>query len=163
MLKSIFRDSILYTVSVVLTRGLSFLLLPVYTSALSPEEFGLLDYFVALGAIASIVVTLEIVQGFARHISDHIDNIQKKKDLASTCMWFVVGSYTAMLFLLTIFSTPLALFLLDSPDKSGLIELAGWSYWVAGILNVILNQLRWEIRPIASVMLSLAAGLLTGT
>jgi O-antigen/teichoic acid export membrane protein len=161
MLKSLFRDSMLYTVAIVLTRGLSFLLLPVYTRVLSPEEFGLLDYFVALGAIASIVVTLEIVQGFARHISEYLDDAEKKKDFASTCMWFVVGSYTALLFLLIVFSSPLASFLLDSSDKSDLIKLVAWAYWVAGVFNVILNQLRWEIRPVASVILSLVAGLLT--
>ena len=74
MLKSLFRDSILYTLSTVLTRGISFILLPVYTQALSPEEFGLLDYFVAMGAIASIVITLEIVQGLARYIPESLDD-----------------------------------------------------------------------------------------
>jgi O-antigen/teichoic acid export membrane protein len=160
MLKSLFRDSILYTLSTVLTRGISFILLPVYTQALSTEEFGLLDYFVALGAIASVVITLEIVQGLARYIPESLDDEKKKRDYASTCLWFVLGAYTAMLLLVSTFSRPLAEFLLDSPDKANLIELAGWSYWVAGALNIFHGQLRWELRAGMSALLSLLSALL---
>lgn len=161
MLKSLFRDSILYTLSTVLTRGISFILLPVYTRALSPEEFGLLDYFVALGAIASIVITLEIMQGLARYIPEYLDDGRTKRDYASTCMWFVLGAYTAMLVLVSTFSTQLAILLLDAPGKAGLVELAGWSYWVAGVLNLLHGQLRWELRAATSALLSLLAALLT--
>lgn len=160
MLKSLFRDSILYTLSTVLTRGISFILLPVYTQALNPEEFGLLDYFVAMGAIASIVITLEIVQGLARYIPESLNDEKKKRDYASTCLWFVLGAYTAMLLLVSTFSSPLATFLLDSPDKANLIELAGWSYWVAGALNIFHGQLRWELRAGMSALLSLLSALL---
>lgn len=161
MLKSLFRDSILYTLSTVLTRGIVFILLPVYTRVLSPEEFGLLDYFVALGAIASIVITLEIMQGLARYIPEYLEDGQKKRDYASTCMWFVLGAYTAMLVLVSTFSTQLASLLLDAPGKAGLVELAGWSYWVAGVLNILHGQLRWELRAATSALLSLLAALLT--
>lgn len=161
MLKSLLRDSALYTASTVLTRGISFLLLPVYTRVLTPEEFGILDYFVVLGAIASIVVTLEILQGFSRNISDFVEDKKRKSELVSTCIWFVVGTNSLMLVAVTIFSVPLATVLLDSPSKASLIELAGWSYWVGGIFNVILNQLRWEIRAIASAILSLLSAVIT--
>lgn len=163
MLKSLFRDSILYTLSSILTRGISFILLPVYTRALSPEEFGLLDYFGALGAIASIVITLEIMQGLARYIPECLEDGKKKRDYASTCMWFVLGAYTAMLVLVSIFSTQLAILLLDAPGKAGLVELAGWSYWVAGVLNILIGQLRWELRAATSALLSLLVALLTVT
>lgn len=160
MLKSLFRDSILYTLSTVLTRGISFLLLPVYTRALSPEEFGLLDYFVALGAIASIVITLEVIQGLARYIPECLEDGKKKRDYASTCMWFVFGAYTALLVLVSTFSSQLAILLLDAPGKADLFELAGWSYWVAGVLNILHSQLRWELRAATSALLSLLSALL---
>ncbi len=161
MLKSLFRDSILYTLSTVLTRGISFILLPLYTRALSPEEFGMLDYFVALGAIASIFITLEIMQGLARHIPECLEDGQMKRDYASTCMWFVLGAYTALLLLVSALSTQLSTLLLDSPGKAGLVELAGWSYWVAGVLNILHGQLRWELRAATSALLSLLSTLLT--
>ncbi len=160
MLKSLFHDSILYTLSTVLTRGISFILLPVYTQALSPEEFGLLDYFVAMGAIASIVITLEIVQGLARYIPESLEDEKKKRDYASTCMWFVLGAYAAMLVLILIFSSQLAGLLLNSPEKANLVELAGWSYLIAGALNIFHGQLRWELRAAMSALLSLLSALL---
>jgi O-antigen/teichoic acid export membrane protein len=160
MLKSLFRDSILYTLSTVLTRGIALILLPVYTQALSPEEFGLLDYFVAMGAIASIAITLEIVQGLARYIPECLEDEKKKCDYASTCIWFVLAAYTAMLVLVSIFSGQLARLFLDAPEKAGLVELAGWSYWVAGALNIFHGQLRWELRAATSALLSLISALL---
>ena len=161
MLKNIIKDSLLYTMSTVLTRGVSFLLLPIYTRAMSPEEFGILDYFSALAAIATIVITLEIMQGLARHIPECHADPEKKRRYASTCMWFTVSSYTSMLILVSVCSRPLANLLLDSPSKSDLVELAAWSCWTAGILAVFNGQLRWELRARASAMLSLLTALLT--
>jgi O-antigen/teichoic acid export membrane protein len=161
MLKRLFRDSILYTLSTILTRGAAFILLPIYTRALSPEEFGLLDYLAALGAIAAIVVTLEIMQGLARHIPEHLEDPRKKRDYASTCLWFVFGVYTTMLVLVCAFSTQLAALLLNAPGKADLLRLAAWSYWVAGMLNVVHGQLRWELKAATSALLSLLAALLT--
>jgi O-antigen/teichoic acid export membrane protein len=128
---------------------------------LTPEEFGLLDYFVALGAIASIVATFEIMQGLARYIPECLGDEQKKRGYASTCMWFVLGAYTAMLVLVSIYSSLLAEILLGAPEKSGLVELAGWSYWVAGVFNILQGQLRWELRAATSALLSLLAAVLT--
>lgn len=161
MLKNLFRDSILYTLSTVLTRGISFILLPIYTRTLSPEEFGLLDYFVALGAIASIFITLEIMQGLARHLPENLESPQKRRNYASTCLWFVLGAHTAMLVLVTVFSVQLAVLLLDTPDKADLIELAAWSYWVTAMINMTHGQLRWELKAGTSALLSLVAALLT--
>lgn len=161
MLKRLFRDSILYTLSTILTRGIAFILLPIYTRTLSPEEFGLLDYLTAMGAIAAIVVTLEIMQGLARHIPEHLDDPRKKRDYASTCLWFVFSVYTVMLVLVCAFSTQLAALLLDAPGKADLFRLAGWSYWVAGMLNVVHGQLRWELKAATSALLSLLGAMLT--
>lgn len=161
MLKSLFRDSILYTLSSVLTRGITFILLPVYTRILTPEEFGLLDYFVALGAIASIIVTLEIMQGLARYIPEYLDDEKMKREYASSCLLFVIGNYSLMLVLIVTSSTRLSILLLDTPDKADLIELAAWSFWMTGVLNVLHGQLRWELRAAASTLLSLLVALLT--
>jgi O-antigen/teichoic acid export membrane protein len=160
MIKSLIRDSILYTLSAILTRGISFLLLPIYTRAMSPEEFGLLDYLVAMGAFASIVITLEIVQGLARYMPESLDDDEKKRDFSSTCMWFVLGAYTTLLLLISTFSSSLSIIILDSPGKSNIIELAGWSYWVAGALSIFHGQLRWELRAGMSAVLSLTSALL---
>lgn len=161
MLKSLLRNSILYTLSTILTRGIVFILLPIYTRSLSPEDFGLLDYFVALGAVAAIVVTLEILQGMARIIPEHLDDYQKKRDYASTCLWFLIGAYTVMLVLVTFFSTQLAALLLNAPTKADLFELAAWSWWVVALLNLIHGQLRWELKAATSALLSLVAAFLT--
>lgn len=161
MLKRLFRDSVLYTLSTVMTRGISFILLPVYTQTLTPEEFGLLDYFVALGAIASILVTLEVIQAMARFVPERSIDPILKREYASTCLWFTVATHSAMLVLVTSMSTDLASWLLSSPQRAGLIDLAAWSYWVTGIVNVVHGQLRFELRAATSALLSLLSALLT--
>lgn len=161
MLQSLFRDSFLYTLSTLLTRGMAFFLLPVYTRVLSPGEFGVLDYLTALSAIAAILVTLEIMQGLARHIPDYLNDVELKRRHASTCLWFVAGTYSAMLACVWLYREPLAHSFLGDAGKSELMGLAALSCWVAGLLNVVHGQLRWELKSGTSALLSLLSAVIT--
>jgi O-antigen/teichoic acid export membrane protein len=154
MLKSLFRDSILYTLSTVLTRGLNLLLLPLYTRYLSPDEFGLVDYFVALGAVISVILTLEIGQGLARYIPENMDNIVQKKSYASTNLWFISIVYSLIFLLVFIYSDFLALALFKNIKFAHLLIAMTLSISISAIISVLNSQLRWELRANASAALS---------
>ena len=69
-LRSLVKDSALYTVVNVLNKGISIILLPIYTFFLSPEQFGLVDYLAAIGAIVAVTVSLEVTQALARYLPE---------------------------------------------------------------------------------------------
>ena len=70
MLRQLLRESAIYGVTGLVTRGLQIVLVPVYTRFLSPVEYGALDYVLMLAALANLTVALEITQGLARRFAD---------------------------------------------------------------------------------------------
>ncbi|MCG3171073.1 MAG: hypothetical protein CALGDGBN_02646 [Pseudomonadales bacterium] len=160
MLRALLRDSLLYTASNVLTRGLGFLLLPLYTRVFSPEEFGTLDYLMAVGSFVSVTVALEIAQGLARFIPEHVDDPGARRAYASTSLWFTISSHTLMVVLVVIFRRELAEILLESGHKADLIVVASIAFWVNGLVYLIQSQLRWELRAKDSGLLSIVVAAL---
>ncbi len=65
MFKQFIKDSLIYTVGNILVRGVTYLLLPLYTRVLTPTDYGLTDILHLFAHFASIIVGLEIVQGLA--------------------------------------------------------------------------------------------------
>ena len=70
MLKRFLKDSVVYSTSTLLSRGISILLIPLYTRFLQPEEYGALDLLTVMATIINYIVALEISQGVARSYSD---------------------------------------------------------------------------------------------
>lgn len=70
MIRQFFKDSLIYAVSSVLTRGMSILLVPLYSHALSDSENGLNDMLMGLMLLLAAVATVESSQGVARHLPD---------------------------------------------------------------------------------------------
>ena len=89
MLDRAIKDILIYGLSSILTRGMSFLLIPFYTSALSTEDFGAFDLILTLAALANLVVALEVSQGLARFWHDET-NAERRVVLASTTMVFTL-------------------------------------------------------------------------
>ena len=69
MLKAALRDSLVYGLATVLSRGMAFFLLPLYTHVLTVSQYGAYDLLITLGALANLTIALEISQGLARHLS----------------------------------------------------------------------------------------------
>lgn len=78
-----------YIFSSLFTKGLSILLVPIYTRYLSPADFGILNILNSIGQFLPIIISLYIDSAFGRYFhEDKIDHSQLKK-LFSTSYWFV--------------------------------------------------------------------------
>src|SRR5205814_2027610 len=93
MLRRFFKDSAIYGVSSIITRGIAFLLLPFYTRVLSPTDYGIVDLLTIFAALVNLTVALEISQGLARYFTD-AETEPEKIEYASTALWFTIGAYT---------------------------------------------------------------------
>ena len=69
MLKLFFKDSIIYTIPAILSKGISFLLVPLYTRVLSPGDYGSLELFLIFASIINLTIAFEVTQGVARFFS----------------------------------------------------------------------------------------------
>src|SRR5687767_5466843 len=89
MLRRLLEQTIVYTVANIFARGtlvISLLVLPLF---LTPEEYGVLGMVVALAALVSVTVPLEVTQGLARYYGSA--SASEKRAFAGTAWWLVVS------------------------------------------------------------------------
>jgi O-antigen/teichoic acid export membrane protein len=146
MVRRFFRDSAVYALPAALSRGISFLLFPLFAHHFSPADYGALDMVLLIGGLAAVTVALEVSQGMGRYVAAEKD-LDVRQDYASTALLFTVAAYTAFVLALEAAAVPLTQLVLG-PDRSpGLIRVAGAWIWLTGVLYLMQNQLRWELRP----------------
>ena len=154
MLREFLKNSFIYNIGNILTRGISIILLPLYTKYLSPSEYGIIDLFFLIASVVNIVITLEISQGIARYYQD-TDNEKDKRDYCSTAFWFTVIVYSFFLIFSHIFSDFFTQILLEDPNKKHIFLFAVFSVASNGIFYFTQNQLKWQIQPKENVIINL--------
>jgi O-antigen/teichoic acid export membrane protein len=146
MVRRFFRDSAVYALPAALSRAISFLLFPLFAHHFSPTDYGVLDIVLLIGSLAAVTVALEISQGLGRYIAAERD-ADVRQDYASTALLFTVAAYTAFVLVLEAAAAPITEVVLGPDVSPGLMRVAGAWMWVTGVLYLIQNQLRWELRP----------------
>lgn len=146
MFKQFVKDSLIYTIGNILVRGVSYFLLPFYTKALSPSDFGLADLLYVFTSFASITIALEIVQGVAVYFAGTEDQ-KEKIAYASTALWFAMLAYTVFGVFAILFAAPLSEWILGQPDKAWIFSLSVFSTWGYGVSYLAVNQLRFDRKP----------------
>jgi O-antigen/teichoic acid export membrane protein len=158
MIKAFFKDSIIYSISGILSRGISLLLLPVYTRIFGTADYGLLDYLVVMGSLVAVTVALEITQGMARYYASSKDE-DEKKEYGSTTLLFTIIAYVLFLLIVFIFRFSITSLLLGPSINEWITVLAATSFVFNGIVYAIQNQLRWNLASMQNAKLSLVTTL----
>lgn len=160
MIKAALRDSVIYGLAALLSRGLAIFLLPLYTRLLSPGDYGGYDLLVTIGVLANLVVALEVSQGLARQLADAPDPAERRR-LISTTLWFTLLMYGLFLLLGLSAAEPLTVWLLGDARQQ-IAYMLGLAFIAAnGVYNLLLNQFRWELRSRAYALASLVSAVLT--
>lgn len=162
MLKAFFKDSAIYAVPVIFSRGMAFFLLPIYTRLLKPEEFGFVDIFIILGSLVNILITLEVSQGVARFFSSEQDE-KKRIDYVSSALTFTVLSYILFLVFSLTFSSGLSSFVLGRSDMDRVFQIGILYICFHGIFYFVQSQLRWELRSKHHAFVSLFFSITTAS
>lgn len=146
MLRRFLRDSAIYGMAAILVRGVSLLLIPVYTRILSPTDYGIVDLVTVLTAFVGVTAALEIGQALARFLPD-AESKREKAAYASAALWFTLAGYAAFSIIAVAFSSPLAALLLGSAGRRDLILVALPLIVGSGLFYLLQSQLRYELRP----------------
>ncbi len=138
--KSLLNQSALYGLSIFLMKGISLIMLPVYTGYLIPADYGRLEVLVVFSNVISIILGFGLVEALYRFVG-LADNIEQKQDHAAECL-FVAGiiaviSYTAF----HLYSKDLLL-LLPGIITENELYLLGVALSVGGLINIPLAWLR---------------------
>ncbi len=147
MLKSFIKDSFSYSIPSFFSKGISVLLIPLYTRYLSPADYGVFDLFLVFMNIVNLTVAFEITQGVARFYI--IENSIRDKILyASTAFWFAMASYLIFTSICIFFSSSLSFLILGNSDFHDIFEIGVVYIFVNGLLQLVQNQFRWQMSSI---------------
>src|SRR3954454_4974546 len=101
------RHSAVYGIGGLVSRIPSTLLLPLYTSSLSPRAFGQVEIITAATAVLAIALQLGISSAFFRFYFDAKETTAKLT-VVRTSFWFTMGAATVGLVLGFAFAGPIA-------------------------------------------------------
>jgi hypothetical protein len=154
MLKTFIKDSIIYFIPTLISRGLGIILLPLYVYGLSPADFGSLDLLLVLASIVNLTIALEISQSVARFYATE-SSIKHKSGYASTAFWFTIACYTVFIIIMISLSSQFSEFILKQKGLEKTFQVGLFYIWIQGIYYLVLNQFRWELRSDHYTIISL--------
>jgi O-antigen/teichoic acid export membrane protein len=137
----LFIDSITYGSSGLVGQAISFLLLPVFTSHLSPTDYGVLAMVAMLTAILTPLSELGMPSAVFRRFCTCKDENEKKKILASGFTSILLQTIF-LVSLGVVFSERIALSIFGSVDNGGIVVLTLFASGVAVMSNVPVIVLR---------------------
>lgn len=142
MLAQFFKSSSVYFLLTIISRGSNILLLPVYTSALTPEAFGVLDVMIILGSIINLTIALEVTQGIGRFMNSTDEH---SSVYISTGFWFTVTTY--FIFCLSFYIAIPLIMQISSFSQFSLQTLNLYILYLLlfGLFNFIRSTLRWQL------------------
>ena len=160
MFKQFLKDSVIYGAASILVRSVSLLLVPLYTRALVPADYGVIDMLTAFTTFVNFTVALEVSQAVARYFPD-TRSPEERKGYASTSLWWAVVVYGVF----TVVAWPLAdqfsTLLFNDSHRSGIFDVALLAIWLNGLFLLVQSQLRYSLKPrdytIASLVFTFAS------
>ncbi len=160
MIKYFLKDSVTYALPSFVSRGLSLFLVPLYTRVLTPEDYGALDLFLVFANIVNLTIALEVSQAVSRFYTTETDP-DKKVGYASSAIWFTIGCYLLFTLIALIFIEPLSRIVIGHSGLENILRIGLLNIFFYGILYLMQNQLRWELRSKGFALLSLVHTIVT--
>ncbi|HYE74773.1 MAG TPA: oligosaccharide flippase family protein, partial [Blastocatellia bacterium] len=152
-MKQFFKDSFIYTISYVASRAVSLFLLPLYTRALSPEDYGVLELFSMFSTAVCLLLPLEISQGMARFYAGSSESADRSSYI-STAFWFTTLLFAAFIMVGFAFASPLSALVLGGEMRTANFQIGVLTIASSAIFSIAQGAVRWKLR---SLVYSLAA------
>jgi O-antigen/teichoic acid export membrane protein len=159
-LRRLAKHSAIYGLGGLVSRILAVLLLPLYTSYLSPTDYGRVETLVALTAILVTLLRAGISNAFFRFYFDS-DDRDERVTVLRTAFWFTIATSTLGLALGWSFAPWIADLLNLGRDQDGLVRAAFVGLWAQMNYEQLTALFRVEERSAAFVAASLANVVLT--
>lgn len=153
-IKQLTRQTAIYGAGNILSRLVTFLLLPLFTHALTPEEYGLVTLVYVFLGFMNIIYHYGLDSAFMRYTSDARDSDQRNR-FFSTALWLILGSSTVLSVLIVAGAESLAGGLLGNPVHRHLFILAAGILLLDALGHVPFALLRLEDKARLFVVIKL--------
>jgi len=156
------KDSAIYVIPTVLSRGIGLILLPVYTHFLTPDVYGALELLTLLYVLLNLTLPLEISQSVARFLADS-DELGERQKIVSTGYWFTCGVFSIAAVIILLFPQTFSTWLLGNEQFVMELQVAAVAMLLNALQYVIQNQLRWLNEAKYSAFVSIVFSLFSAT
>lgn len=160
MIKRFLGDSFLYILVSMFTKGIGFLLLPLYVSHLSQVEYGQFDYLSAVILLCSVLVCTEISQGVLRYVADVNVDDQDKALFISSSVYYTFLCYCIFITLISTLSEKISLIMFETTAHSDLVIYAAFACFSHSVLYLCTVVFRAKLLVKNAVFLSASSALL---
>ena len=162
MIKRILSDSFFYTLANLLTKGIGFIMIPIYTFYYSTKDYGIIDLVTISGSMLTIIIGLEIHQAVARFFPD-TKNEEEKKVLVSTALWTILILYIIFVLIAFPFIGNISQIAFSSPDYKNFLYIAILSFGFNFIYYFFSSQLKWQLKSKQNVLVSFIYSVITAS
>ena len=159
-IKRLTSQSLIYGLGGLISRLLSVLLLPLYTSYLHGRDYGRVETLTALTAVLVAVLRLGISSAFFRYYFDS-RAWEHRVRVVRTSFWFTMGSATLGLAAGSIAAEPIADALSLGHGQAWLVRAAFVGLWAQMNYEQLTSLFRVEERSVAFVLATVANLLVT--
>jgi O-antigen/teichoic acid export membrane protein len=154
-IKRLTAQSLIYGLGGLISRFLSLLLLPLYTSYLHGRDYGRVETLTALTAVLVVLLRLGISSAFFRHYFDSPE-LEHRIRVVRTSFWFTMGSATVGLAAGWIAAQPIAEALSLGHGQAWLVRAAFVGLWAQLNYEQLTSLFRVEERPVLFTFATLA-------
>lgn len=146
MLKKLISDGAVYGLSGAIAKGVQVFLIPIYTHAFSPDEYGVIDLLIVFAALINLTVALEISLAVAIYYGTS-NSDEEKRQYASSALWFSVAAYLLFFIMAYTLSGWLNFWWFGSMQWTGVFQVAAGAIALNGVYIFLLDLLRWQHQP----------------
>ena len=145
------RHTLIYGAGMMLTRAVSFIMLPVYTRFLTPADYGVMELIGMTLDIISIVAGAKLALGIFRYYHK-AEGERDKNAIVSTALVALGSSYGVIGAITYALAQQLSLLVFTSPRYTPLIQLAAITLALQGLQLVPLSYARLRERSVLFVV-----------
>lgn len=142
--KHVLFNSSLYSITSFLQKGISFILIPLYTFYLTPEDYGITGVVNSITQLLSLLFTLSLNGAIQRFYYKYQDDLPKLQSFNGTIVLFVVINSIILSSLIILFKD-----ILIAPYVEG---IGFYPYIFLGILTVVFNPIYTIFQSVLQTM-----------
>lgn len=145
MLKKLFKESFIYGLSRYISKFIGVFLLPLYTSVLVPQDYGILDLLGTILVVSSFLIIsgTDTALGYYYFRKEHMN---ERAVMISSALWLrIIFSFTIGIIILLL--SPYISLLLFGKNLSLFVIVTGFTLIFSNIYSFLMDLLRFELRP----------------
>lgn len=143
--KGLARHTIIYGAGIVISRLVSFVMLPIYTRYLTPADYGVMALLDMTLDIVSIVAGAKIAGGMFRFYHKATDDEERKR-VVSTAMLLLGASFALLALITGLLAEPVARLAFGTAEHATLVRVGAASLGLQGLLIVPLALVQLQQR-----------------